>query len=279
MYKTIEVGADEPLQMAHSLLNRLRASDVVLESVPYAVNIGCGDGREYNDQVYALYKSGFKGVAIDGQTLPGLDKNLGSFDVFLRPGTVVDTENIVRILTEAECPNNPSFLKIDIDGVDADILRSILKGGIRPCIIQAEINSEIPPPYAFSVCSSEGFIPGGEHGFYGFSLSYGNDLLERYGYRLLDLDFETRYCHDGLWIHESVAVRAGIAFRDPVEQFMSKPPKLPHVDAASKAEKIAWRTRTDLYEVRSEIWRVMLECERRKLGTTDAPFELYISDS
>ena len=263
--------------MAQTFFADLAARGIVVERVPYAVNIGCGDGMEYEDPVYPLYAAGFQGVAIDSYRHEHLEKNLGRFDVVLKPGTSVSSDNIVSVLNDAGCPLNPSFLKIDIDGVDADILRAILQSGMRPVAIQAEVNTEIPPPYAFAVCSSDRYRPGSEHGFFGFSLSYGVDLLEAFGYRLVSLDFETGWTHDGLWVHETILARSGLPALDADKAFMERPAYLYHVEAASKEALTAWRTRTDRVAVRNEIWTTMLEACRLKLGHAEVPFELYIS--
>ena len=263
--------------MAQAFFKELASRNMMTERVPYAINIGCGDGLMYEDPVYPLYASGFTGVAIDAFAHQDLHKNLGQFDVKLLPGTPVYTHNIASVLSEAGCPPNPSFLKMDIDGVDADLLRAILESGMRPVAIQAEVNTEIPPPYAFSVCSSDKYRPGSEHGFYGFSLSYGVDLLSAFGYKFYKLDFESPWTHDGLWVHETILARSGLTAADPIAAFMERPAYLYHIEAAPKAVVEAWRTRTDHEAVRNEIWTTMLECSRMKLGHADVPFELYIS--
>lgn len=265
------------MMMAEAFFAELAARDIVVERVPYAVNIGCGDGREYEDPVYPLYAAGFHGVAIDSYKHADLETNLGRFDVVLKPGTFVSGDNIVAVLNDAGCPLSPSFLKIDIDGIDADILRAILQSGMRPVAIQAEVNTEIPPPYAFAVCSSEKYRPGSEHGFFGFSLAYGVDLMEAFGYRLFSLDFETGWTHDGLWVHETILARSGLPALDADKAFMERPAYLYHLETASKDAITAWRTRADHEAVRNEIWTAMLEAGRLKLGHSDVPFELYIS--
>ncbi len=265
------------MMMAQTLFEELRSRKVLLEPHPYAVNIGCGDGLQYEDPVYPLYRSGFRGVAIDSWNHEDLARNLGSFDVVLKPGTFLSNENVLSILREAGCPERPAFLKIDIDGLDADILRTILKGGVRPLAIQAEVNTEIPPPYAFSVCASDKFAGGSEQGFFGFSLSYGVDLLKAFGYRFYALDCETPWTHDGLWVDEAVLEEAGLPPADPTAAFMSRHPILYHIETATKEVLVSWRTRTDRDVVRAEIWRTMLDACKTKLGHTDVPFELFIS--
>lgn len=265
------------MMMAEALFEKLRTLDVLKERSPYAINLGCGDGLQYEDPVFPLYRSGFKGVAIDAWNHEALADNLGAFDVVLKPATMLSTDNVVAILRDAGCPANPAFLKIDIDGFDADILKAVLAGGIRPLVIQAEVNTEVPPPYAFSVCWSDKFRPGGEYGFYGFSLTYGVDLLARYGYRFYQLDFETGWTHDGLWVHESILSRAGLPHANPVEEFMRRGPHIDVIKTASRETLESWRTRTDFDVVRNEIWHTMIEASRMKHGHVEVPFELYVS--
>lgn len=267
---------ENPRLMSQRLFDRLEQAGVHLGE-RYAVNIGCLDGKDYWDPVYPLYLAGFSGVAIDGQHHPDLEHNLGHLPVTLRPGTFVYPDNVAAILREAGCPIRPTFLKIDIDGADAEVLEAILHAGYRPLAIQAELNSEFPPPIAFAVASSSGFAPGCNEGFFGFSLQYGADLLGRYGYALVDLDFQTEFTHDGLWLERSVLASAGLRELDPRSAFLSQPSCLPHIATVSPEDKEAWRAREDYAAMRDEIWRAMLRASQRKLGQTDSPFELYVA--
>ena len=263
--------------MAERLFERIAASGLSLRKSPYAINIGCGDGKQYCDPVYGLYAKGFTGAAIDGQEHPDLATNLGKFDVTLRVGVLLTPANVGQVLREAGCPLNPEFLKIDIDSFDGDVLRAILLGGVRPLVIQAEVNSEFPPPFAFNVCFSKALVPDYRFGFFGFSLQYGADLLSNFGYHLVELDFDTSCTHDGLWVHEALISAGGIRKIDPSAAFLSVGPCLPHVGGVSGDQKLAWRTRTDLDAVHTEMWGAMLENCARTYGHTKFPFELYIS--
>lgn len=263
--------------MSERLFERFKHMNVAIGERPYAINLGAWDGKTYHDPVYPLYAAGFSGVAIEGQDPPSLSENLGSFDVVLMPSTFIYSHNIADLLHAAKCPLKPEFLKIDIDGCDADILRAILEAGFRPLAIQAEVNMEIPPPIAFSIASSERFIPSAAEGFFGFSLQYGCDLLSVYGYALVELDTETPFTHDGLWIHRSLLEPLSLRELQPRDAFLSVPPFLPHIATASPQEKESWRHRVDYEALRSEIWSAILRAGQRKHGHADAPFELYIS--
>lgn len=276
-YQIEEIG-NKSLLMAHKLFNELYRRRHILEISPYAINLGCGDGISYNDPCYALYISGFSGIAIDAQSDFRLTDNLGKLSIDLLSGVIISTKNICQILHKYKCPSNPSFLKIDLDGIDAAIIQSILNGNYRPYVIQAEINPEIPPPYAFSVKESDFFYPGFGHGFYGFSLAYGVDLLNKYGYTLIQLDFETEYTHDGLWLRNDLINSLGIIPMHPFDIFLSKKPALYHIDAIDKGRLMSWRDRNDFENVLFEISNTLHECAFRKHGNRYAQFELYISD-
>jgi hypothetical protein len=268
----------EQVLMAKALFDRIASSGIALHNPPYAINLGCGDGVSYFDPVYPLFASGFTGLAVDGGNIPSLVDNLKCFPVTVRPATWIFPDNIVDILRSAGCPPNPEFLKIDIDGIDAPVMSELLRGGIRPLAIQMEVNPEIPPPFAFSICAKDGYHPGGQTGFFGCSLSYSADLLDRYDYGLIELDFTTEWTHDALFVHRSMfAWRIGIEELDPREAFLSQRPILSSLKTTPTDQKLAWRTRTDFAHVRDEIWTALMKACESKHGHTDVPFELYIS--
>ena len=124
-----------------------------LSATPYAVNIGCWDGKSFNDPVYPLYLEGFAGVAIEWGDPPELAENLGGLEgVTLLPNTYVTPASICSVLTKAGCPAVPDFLKLDIDGMDGDVLAALLAGGFRPLALhQAASNQGMKPGGALVV--------------------------------------------------------------------------------------------------------------------------------
>ena len=250
-----------------------------LSATPYAVNIGCWDGKSFNDPVYPLYLEGFAGVAIEWGDPPELAENLGGLEgVTLLPNTYVTPASICSVLTKAGCPAVPDFLKLDIDGMDGDVLAALLAGGFRPLALQVEVNPEIPPPYAFNVLASTYLRPGGATGFFGMSLQFACDLIEPFGYTLVGLDFDTEYTHDALFVREELSTAfPGLEPIEPRAAFLSAPEVLPHILGADLARKQSWRRRPDRHVVLQEIWEAMLDAGERKHGHTGAPFTLYLS--
>lgn len=91
-------------------------------------------------------------------------------------------DNICSIFSQYNAPINFDLLKIDIDGYDLSVIRSILQS-YRPSIIIAEINEKIPPPIHFEINYSKDYFWDGSH-CYGFSIQAGKDIIEPFGYKM-----------------------------------------------------------------------------------------------
>jgi hypothetical protein len=76
-------------------------------------------------------------------------------------------------------------LKIDIDGYDLDVLRTILQK-YQPRIIIAEYNEKIPPPIHFEIKYRDNYQWDESHCF-GFSLSAGKQVMDKYNYKILSI--------------------------------------------------------------------------------------------
>lgn len=269
----------EQVLMAEALFDRIAAAGISLHSPPFAVNIGCGDGKQYFDPAYPLFRNGFSGLAIDGQEQPDLAENLKGLPVMLQTSTWIFPDNIAAILWRGGCPPDPDFFKMDIDGFDAPVMREVFRAGFRPLVVQMEINPEIPPPFAFTVCSHHRYVPGGQTGFFGCSLAYAVDLMNRYGYALIQLDFTTGWTHDALFVNRALlSWELGLVELEPRQAFLNERPLLPHIQSIELARKMAWRERTDVALVRDEIWLALSLANEQKHGHREVPFELYISD-
>ena len=170
----------------------------------------------------------------------------------------------------------PDFLKLDIDGMDGDVLAAVLRGASAHwrCRWRSTQNS---PPYAFNVIASEHLRPGGATGFFGMSLQYACDLIKPFGYTLVGLDFDTEYTHDALFVREELSTAFPAWSRSSRGRLLSAPEVLPHILGADLARKQSWRRRTDRHVVLQEIWEAMLDAGERKHGHTRAPFTLYLS--
>lgn len=87
--------------------------------------------------------------------------------------------------------SSPLYLKIDIDSYDLDLLREILRGGIRPNVISIEINELFRPPITFEAkyhISKNYITP-----LIGCSLQSAADVLATYGFVLFRLAFNNAF--------------------------------------------------------------------------------------
>lgn len=113
------------------------------------------------------------GVLCETVTNEKIHKHLG----FATP------ENIQDIFEKYNVPKNIDILKVDIDGYDLQLMKTIIEAGYRPAIIIAEINEKIPPPISFQVKYAPTYFWDVSH-YYGFSIQAGKDVLEPLGYKI-----------------------------------------------------------------------------------------------
>lgn len=156
----------------------------LLEENKYVIDIGAQDGP---GPVYELFtKKNFSGLCIEGNSdsygrlcnnlpQPNVNKHLE----FIHP------YNALQIFEKNKVPKEPFVLKIDIDGFDLIILRTLLPK-YRPMFVVAEINEKIPPPIYFETLYTPLYQWGTNH-FFGFSLQTAYDVLPQYGYKIVSL--------------------------------------------------------------------------------------------
>ena len=164
----------------------------------FVVNIGAADGMRH-DPTRTLFELGFSGIQLEGNMRS--ETALKQFatqctgNVSVHIGFVLPS-NVVGILRKHRAPPEMAALKIDVDSIDYPLLESIVGAGYRPLVIMAEINPDIPPPFAFhvewagpfrapGVATIEGAAP---TGFYGVSLQALMDLLQPCGYALVAIE-------------------------------------------------------------------------------------------
>ena len=161
----------------------------------YIIDIGASWGNE-NDPVYDFIKNNeYKGLCIEGNTRSAeiLKQNISSsFSIY---NGYITPENIIEIFEKYNVPPSPDILKIDIDGYDLEVIRTILKK-YRPSIIIAEINEKIPPPVLFEVLYKRDYNWDGSHCF-GFSISSGEKVMNENKYKILNIyDLNNIVCID-----------------------------------------------------------------------------------
>ena len=150
----------------------------------YFVDIGASDGP---GPIFSYFTDlSNSGLCIEGRThlYDSLKNNINNSNVDIHIAFVYP-HTINNIFKKYNVPKEPDILKIDIDGYDLDIIRSILQE-YKPKILIAEINEKIPPPIYFEVKYYDSYEYDTSH-FFGFSIQAGKDVLESYGYKIVSL--------------------------------------------------------------------------------------------
>jgi len=261
-------------QMAYrtSLALREKGVDFIGD---YVINIGSHDGKSMDDPCFAFYHDmELPGICMDALECPEIHQNLPWERVRKFMGSLLTPGNVVPFLVREKTPTTGHFLKIDIDGIDAQILKRILQRGFEFDIIQIEVNPEFPPPVLFSIQFHPMFKAGGRTGFYGASCSYIENLVSPYGYSVLELDMESP-SHDVLLINNRHKEHFQIS---PLkEQFTNATAGHSHFFFNLGIDCSDWKTRKDYDYLIPEMWNVLATASRRKHGDV-LPFTLDIAN-
>ena len=266
---------EDAMQMALRTSYQLRELNADLVG-DYVINIGCNDRKSMDDPCFLFYeKLELPGLCMDAAIISAINKNLPWERVRKALGNPVTPTNIVPFLVREQTPTKGHFLKIDIDGVDAQILKSILARGFEFDLIQIEVNPEFPPPIRFSVQFHPMFKAGGQSGFYGASCSYIADIAHEYGYEVLEVDMENP-SHDILLINKRHEKHFNLIPME--EQFYAAKPGHSHFFFNLGINCSSWRERTDYDYLIPEMWNVLCNASRVKHGEV-LPFVLDLPPS
>lgn len=235
----------------------------------FVVNIGCHDGKSHNDPCYPLFQAGYPGLAIDGKEMPGVHENLNFDNVKKLLKQFVYPQNVAELLRSNGCPEQFHMLKIDVDGIDGDILAGVLAAGFRPDFIQVEIQPEFPPPVVFSVKQHALFMPrAGRGGFYGISIS-GVEIMGRvFGYSIVSIGAG----HDVLCIRDDLLPKTSFPALDTVTDFYRWKHRFLHF-RQSGIDSTRWRGRQDWNELLAEMFQACIFASQAAYGVA-LPFEL-----
>lgn len=112
-----------------------------------------------------------------------------------------DNDSIKRNAPYPTETKTMDVFKIDIDGCDCHVLEEMLKDPFyRAKVIQVETNHHIPPPIAYQdMCKDD--VPGRgtkSLDIWGCSVQAAMDIVEKYGYELLQHDWP-----DAVFLHSS----------------------------------------------------------------------------
>ena len=159
----------------------------------YAVDLGASDGLNYSC-TYPLFLKGWNGLCVELDDYKFLKltflyryfKNVKLQKVKITP------KNIKEIFISADVKKEFEFLNLDIDSYDLEVMEEILKSDFRPALISMEINEKMPPEIFFCVKYDKNHFWQGDH-FYGCSLAAANEVLSKYDYSLVSLEWDNAF--------------------------------------------------------------------------------------
>lgn len=155
------------------------------------VDIGAGNGVRWSNS-YALVLQDWKTLGIEADSLKFelLSRAYRGFPKAQASNFRATPDNIASLLEQFETEKNFGVLCVDIDGNDYWVLDAILSQ-FRPALVVTEINENIPPPLRFIVKFDPDFQL--RNHFYGYSIAALEDLCEKHGYGILELEHNNAF--------------------------------------------------------------------------------------
>ena len=154
-------------------------------SKKYFVDIGASDGVNSSATLEFAKDAEWDGLSIefDKKKFSKLKYVYKRFKNINLLNKKVTPDNVEVIFSDACVPKNLTFINLDIDSYDLEIINQILDSGFRPDIVSIEINEKIPPPIYFSVTYDKNHFWKGDH-FYGCSIVAANEVFMSHNYIL-----------------------------------------------------------------------------------------------
>jgi hypothetical protein len=149
----------------------------------YIVDIGASFSEPTNPVHHFVSNENFKGLCIEGcKEKFNVLRSRTKFDIY---NDYIYPHNILSIFEKFNVPINLDILKVDIDGFDLEVIRTILTV-YKPSIIIAEMNEKIPPPILFEVKYKSDYVWDFSH-LFGFSVKSGEQVMNQFGYKILQI--------------------------------------------------------------------------------------------
>ncbi len=148
----------------------------------FFLELGVGDGTENNSLL--LLAMGWKGIWVGGNDLAVNIKNNNKLRFYKN---WITSDNIIEIIKRGLGDfekKNFDLISVDLDGNDYYIVKTILELKIFPSVFILEYNAKFPPPIDFKINYNENHKWGNDD-YFGCSLVAWNELLDRFGYKLI----------------------------------------------------------------------------------------------
>jgi len=142
----------------------------------FFIDIGAGAyGTGTMSNTRQLVEHGWNGLSFDMDAHGNGNDNI--IQEFVTPF------NIVSLLKKHNCPAEPDFINIDIDGHDYDVLDRVLSE-YKPRLVCSEYNATLPVLSKIKLAYEEGYL-WKETNKYGYSFGAGLYLFDKHGYSVV----------------------------------------------------------------------------------------------
>jgi hypothetical protein len=180
-----------------AIKNFLRSDD---KQINFFVDVGASDGVSSSSTLEFAKDTNWSGLSIefDKKKFSKMKYVYRKYNNIKLDNSKVTPENVRNLFDHYSVPKSPTFINIDIDSYDLDVVISIFDAGYFPDIVSIEINEKIPPPIYFKVLYHKDHFWKEDH-FYGCSITAAEKEFSKKGYLLADLKL-----NNAIFINKSV---------------------------------------------------------------------------
>jgi len=182
---TIEYWKNKIFKRLEKINDNTDIYSLIKNRTNYIIDIGASSCSK-NDPLYKfIINNEFKGLCIEGNKDNIIKLKEGIANTFQIYDNYIYPDNIIEVFEQFNVPIEIDILKIDIDGFDLEIIRTILTK-YKPKIIIAKYNEKIPPPILFETKFKKNYAWDYSHCF-GFSISSGEKVMDENNYTIVKI--------------------------------------------------------------------------------------------
>jgi hypothetical protein len=151
----------------------------------YVIDIGSSVCVDSDPMYNFIISDNYKGVCIEGNREKAIISSNKISKNFTIIGEFANPDNILDFFEKLNVPTVFDILKIDIDGYDLALAKTILQK-YKPSFVVIEYNEKMPPSIDFEVLYKNEYGWDNTH-FYGFSISKGEKEFNKLNYSFYDI--------------------------------------------------------------------------------------------
>jgi hypothetical protein len=151
----------------------------------YVIDIGSSFCAPCDPLYNFITSNSYRGVCIEGNRQKAIASKDRISKDFIIVGEYVKPDNVLDMFKILNVPTVFDMIKIDIDGYDLELVKTILQE-YKPSIVIMEYNEKIPPPIKFEVKYKSDYAWDTSH-FYGFSIAKGEEEFSKLNYSFYDI--------------------------------------------------------------------------------------------